>query len=423
MVPEGWQLITLGAACLPKSGLQTGPFGSQLHAHEYVSDGIPVVMPSDLENGRIMDAQIARVPQEKVDMLAKHTLQAGDIVFARRGDIGRYAVVSEDEKGWLCGTGCLRARPISSMSPTFLGYQIGLPKLIAWLNSNAVGQTMLNLNTEILGELPLLLPPKSEQEQITSILSIWDRAIAQTASLIEAKQKLKKGLMQQLLTGKRRFPEFGTARQREQWHFHDYPSEWAHPPLKEIASEVTVRNSSGTVQTVLSCSKYAGLVNSLEYFGKQVYSDDISNYKVVQRGQFAYPANHIEEGSIGLLDHVDSGIVSPIYVVFRTDPHKVFAPYLYALFKTETYRHIFAMTTNASVDRRGSLRWKEFASIHVPLPSLDEQRRIATVLDAADREIKVLFRQLEEYKNQKRGLMQKLLTGQIRVKATEEITA
>ena len=84
----------------------------------------------------------------------------------------------------------------------------------------------------------------------------------------------------------------------------------------------------------------------------------------------------VNEGSIGLLEHVDSGIVSPIYIVFRTDPHKVFAPYLYALFKTETYRHIFAMATNASVDRRGSLRWKEFSSIRVPLPSLDEQKRM-----------------------------------------------
>lgn len=99
MVPEGWKLITLGDACLPKSGLQTGPFGSQLHAHEYVSDGVPVVMPRDLDSGRIMDVQIARVPQEKADALAKHKLKVSDIVFARRGDIGRYAVVSEDEEG------------------------------------------------------------------------------------------------------------------------------------------------------------------------------------------------------------------------------------------------------------------------------------------------------------------------------------
>ena len=205
MVPDGWQLITLGDACVPKDGLQTGPFGSQLHAHEYVSDGVPVVMPRDLDSGRIMDVHIARVSQGKADALARHKLKASDIIFARRGDIGRYAVVSEDEEGWLCGTGCVRARPLSSISSMFLGYEIGLTRSIAWLNSNAVGQTMLNLNTEILAELPLLLPPKPEQEQIASILSTWDRAIAQAASLIGAKRNLKKGLMQQLLTGKRCF--------------------------------------------------------------------------------------------------------------------------------------------------------------------------------------------------------------------------
>jgi type I restriction enzyme S subunit len=314
--------------------------------------------------------------------------------------------------------------PSNGNSAKWLSYLLSSGAVRASLVARATGTSgsMKKLSMAALRVMQIWQPPFPEQERISEIITTWDRTIVQTEKLIEAKWKLKKGLMQQLLTGKQRFLEFGTVRQRTQGHFYDYPSEWAHPQIKEIASEVTVRNSSGIIQTVLSCSKYAGLVNSLEYFGKQVYSDDISNYKVVQLGQFAYPANHIEEGSIGLLDHVPSGIVSPIYIVFRTDPYKVFAPYLYALFKTETYRHIFAMATNASVDRRGSLRWKEFSSIRVPLPSFDEQRRIVTVLDVADREIKILFRQLEEYKNQKRGLMQKLLTGQIRVKATAEIT-
>ena len=109
------------------------------------------------------------------------------------------------------------------------------------------------------------------------------------------------------------------------------------------------------------------------------------------------------------------GIVSPIYIVFRTNT-EMYPEFLYALFKTDTYRHIFKMSTNASVDRRGSLRWREFSKIQVPLPSLKEQHHIADVLSNADEEIKTLERKLSALEKQKWGLMQKLLTGEVRVK-------
>jgi type I restriction enzyme S subunit len=127
-----------------------------------------------------------------------------------------------------------------------------------------------------------------------------------------------------------------------------------------------------------------------------------------------YPSNHIEEGSIGLLLSHDIGIVSPIYTVFRCND-SIIPEYLYAVFKTDTFRHIFAISTNASVDRRGSLRWREFSLIRVPLPSIKEQQAIVEVLNVADNEIVQLERKLKALEKQKRGLMQKLLTGEVRV--------
>lgn len=268
-------------------------------------------------------------------------------------------------------------------------------------------------------ETPILLPPLPEQKKIAVILSAWDRAIALTEKLIAAKQKLKKGLMQQLLTGKRRFAEFVKSRDNYQTHFGPRPSDWPHLHIGEIASEVSERAGSENGYPVLSCTKYGGLVDSLQYFGKRIFSEDTSEYKLVRRGHFAYATNHIEEGSIGLLTDLKTGLVSPMYTVFKTG-QQVHPPFLYMLFKTELYRHIFEVKTNASVNRRGSLRWSQFAKIYVALPSIKEQHKIAEVIGTSDREITLLQEKLEVLKQQKRGLMQKLLTGKIRVKIDDE---
>lgn len=233
--------------------------------------------------------------------------------------------------------------------------------------------------------------------------------------LIDAKKRRKKALMQQLLTGKKRLPGFAKSQSRASHRFFDLPDDWECPQMGEIAKERSVRNGNVVGHTVLACSKHRGFVDSSEYFGKRVFSSDTSNYKVVRRGWFGFPSNHIEEGSIGLLVTHEAGLVSPIYIVFQCND-AVDPEFLYAVFKTETFRHIFAVSTNASVDRRGSLRWKEFGLIRVPLPSEKEQRAIAQVLKIAGAEIIQLEGKLTALEKQKRGLMQKLLTGEVRVK-------
>lgn len=263
--------------------------------------------------------------------------------------------------------------------------------------------------------LRISLPPLPEQKRIAEILSAWDRAIEQTRKLIDARKHLKKGLIQQLLTGRMRFSEFIKSIDSLSSHFYDYPKDWQHPRILEIAKEVTNRNWEKADYPVISCSKHEGFVNSLEYFGKKVFSDDTSNYKIIEKYQFGFPANHVEEGSIGLLTHVDRGILSPIYIVFEIDRSAVFPQYLYSLLKTELYKHIFSSNTNASVNRRGSLRWKEFSKIRVPLPAMEEQIKIQSTMDSIDKEIDQLTKKKCLISDQKKSLMQKLLTGEIRV--------
>jgi type I restriction enzyme, S subunit len=259
-------------------------------------------------------------------------------------------------------------------------------------------------------------PPINEQRKIAGILSIWDEAISKIEKLIQAKKRYKKGLMQRLLSGKVRFPEFVKSEEVRKSRFGIYPKDWEYLKIQEIATQV--KNKVGDESegyTVMSCTKHDGLVSSLEYFDRQVFSKDISNYKAVKKDEFAYATNHVEGFSIGYNNWCEKGAISPMYTVFKADQNKIDNEYLYGIIKTENYRRIFEIFTNGTVNRRGSLRWKDFKKIKVPVPALEEQKAISTVLKKAEQEILLLEEQLEKYQQQKKGLMQQLLTGKVRV--------
>ncbi|WP_219214757.1 restriction endonuclease subunit S [Variovorax boronicumulans] len=200
LIPTKWGVQTLGEVC--DGALQTGPFGSQLHAHEYQDEGVPVLMPKDLVNCRANLETAAKVSQTRAEELDKHRLNRGDLLFSRRGDVARFALIDEKTQGALCGTGCLKAIPGKAHSPAYLAHLLQLDVVRTWLEQNAVGQTMPNMNTAILASLPLVVPDdRAEQERIADILDGVDAK----ANLLDEKQTnyqaLKRGLMQKLLTG------------------------------------------------------------------------------------------------------------------------------------------------------------------------------------------------------------------------------
>lgn len=189
-----WQQVKLGDIA---SNIQTGPFGSQLHQSDYSEIGTPVVMPKDLVDGKISEQSIARVEASHVKRLAKHKIQNGDILYSRRGDVGRCAYAGKEESGWLCGTGCLRVTIDESHAfPKFIFYQLQTSKSVGWVEKHAVGSTMLNLNTSILSNVPVSLPPLEVQRKIADVLSTYDDLIEnnrkQIKLLEEAAQRLYK---------------------------------------------------------------------------------------------------------------------------------------------------------------------------------------------------------------------------------------
>lgn len=178
-LPPDWEETTLGEACKRGGGdVQTGPFGSQLHASDYVEDGVPSIMPQNIGDNRILEEGVARIKPEDAERLSRYLVIPGDIIYSRRGDVERRALIREKERGWLCGTGCLRVRfGESSINPAYASFYLGHPNVREWIVRHAHGATMPNLNTAILSALPFVIPPPKEQRAIAHILGTLDDKI------------------------------------------------------------------------------------------------------------------------------------------------------------------------------------------------------------------------------------------------------
>ncbi|MDE0447940.1 MAG: restriction endonuclease subunit S [Spirochaetaceae bacterium] len=177
--PSGWERSTLGEVCKRSGGnIQTGPFGSQLHASDYRPEGIPSIMPQNLGDNRVIEVGISRIGELDASRLRRYLVREGDIVYSRRGDVERRALIGPREDGWLCGTGCLRVRlGENGVDPTYASYYLGNPAVREWIVRHAHGATMPNLNTAILSACPFVVPPPSEQRAIAHVLGTLDDKI------------------------------------------------------------------------------------------------------------------------------------------------------------------------------------------------------------------------------------------------------
>ena len=202
-VPEYWVVAQLKFNTLV---MQTGPFGSQLHAEEYVEDGIPLINPAHMIDGEIVPDSKVTVDESTQDRLAKHKLSEGDIIFARRGELGRCAIVQKYQEGWICGTGSLRATLNDKLISEYAYLLITSDGLISELSLESKGSTMDNLNTETLGRVRMPVPPRNEQNEIISYVSQvfgkYKILIESAEQAIQLMQERRTALISAAVTGK-----------------------------------------------------------------------------------------------------------------------------------------------------------------------------------------------------------------------------
>lgn len=413
-VPPGWKLIALDHVASVQTGIAKGK------ALNGETVNVPYLRVANVQDGHV-DLSVMKEITLKPTEISRYSLRAGDVLFTEGGDfdkLGRGTVWNGQIQPCLHQNHVFAVRPkLDVLLPEFLAFQAASEYGRRFFQLSSKQSTNLaSINSTQLKEFPVLLPPLPEQRKIAEILRTWDVAIEKLTALRAAKQKRQRMLTHSLVFGTRQLDRFRTTDEVVPYRWFALPASWGCKPIGTLAREISERNADAEPHEVLSCSKYDGFVRSLEYFKKQVFSADLSGYKKIWRGDFGFPSNHVEEGSIGLQNLTDIGVVSPIYTVFRFDPKKVDADYAFAVLKTGLYRHIFEVSTSASVDRRGSLRWSEFSKLPFPLPSLAEQKAIAEVLRTAQTDLDALTIEIDALTRQKRGLMQKLLTGEWRVK-------
>ena len=312
------------------------------------------------------------------------------VITGRSGTIGKVVYVEEDY--WPHNTS-LWVTNFYDNNPKFIYYM--------YINLNlarfSAGSGVPTLNRNDIHAQTIPLPPLDEQEKIAEILSTWDEAINLTINLIESKKQFKKALMQNLLTAKIRFPQF--------------KDEWQEIKLGNFLEEKSERNTKN-IDLVLSVTNKFGFVTQVEYFDKSVASDNTANYKIVRKGNFAYNPSRINVGSIALLESYEIGILSPMYVVFEC-LENLDNRFLKFWFQSHIFMGNLPKYLAGSV--RESLNFNDMKTISIKLPNLKEQQKIAEVLTACDDEINLLNLKLENLKKQKQGLMQKLLSGKVRI--------
>ena len=435
LLPSHWEVVTLGEACRRGGGdVQTGPFGSQLHASDYVPVGIPSIMPKNIGENRVDITNIARITPEDAKRLSRYLVKPGDIVYSRRGDVERRALIRKEEEGWLCGTGCLRIRSGKGIvDPRYASYYLGHLSVRDWIVRHAIGATMPNLNTSILSSLPFVLPPLDEQKAIAHILGTLDDKIELNQQMNQTLEAIARALF------KSWFIDFDPVRAKMDGRqpagmdpetaalfpddFKDggaigkIPAGWRSGVLKDISENPkrTIRPEQIPVGT-----PYVGL----EHMPKR--SIALSDWGVsdnVESNKFQFENGDILFGKLRPYFHkvgvaIQNGVCSTDILVIIPKCSEWFSLAL-AYVSSDG----FVEYTNMSSDgtRMPRTNWQVMGQYPITIPSLEVAKAFNTEVSVIVQTIRSNIFQLKTLASIRDTLLPKLLSGEICVKDAEKI--
>ncbi|HHC7268965.1 TPA: restriction endonuclease subunit S [Vibrio parahaemolyticus] len=424
MVPNGWKSTRLNKIA------ETVTSGSRDWAQYYSESGSKFIRMTNLPRDGIYlkldDLKYVNVHSNSSD--GKRTsLKEGDLLISITAELGKIGWVPPElgEAYINQHTALVRIKKESADSK-YIAYLLSSHAMNHKINRLNDSGAKAGLNLPTIRSIPIVLPPLPEQRKVAKILSTWDKVITTTEMLIETSKQQKKALMQQLLTGKNRLvnPETGKA----------FEGEWEEVKL---ASSVSLMRSG--LSRKLESENVGIAVLRSNNVGERYTSNEDLKYWYLDDPQGANVKNYIlDEGDI-LVNFINSlsqigktciykktGDLNAIYTtnLLRLKPNTeaVTGDFLFYLTKTERYRNAVKSITKPAVNQ-ASFTTKEFGKITFTLPALKEQQKIASVLTAADKEIEVLQAKLAHFKQEKKALMQQLLTGKRRVKVDEEVAA
>ncbi|MFG6561839.1 restriction endonuclease subunit S [Sulfitobacter sp. 1A15299] len=396
--PTGWDLVSLSQVATVQTGLAKGKVvnGQALE--------LPYLRVANVQDGHL-DLEVIKTITVSPESVARFSLQPGDVLFTEGGDfdkLGRGTVWRGEIPNCLHQNHVFAVRP----SPSKL-----LPEFLAALASSAHGRryfqlsskqstNLASINSTQLKEFPVPLPSLDLQRNIVEILGTWDKALEKLATLRASKQDRFNGLSQQIMGRGGVFPE--------RW------------PLKSLSAVSTPvrRKSAGDNHPVMTISAKSGFLMQSDKFARDMAGRSVERYTLLHEGEFAYNKGNSKTAPYGCVFRLDrpTALVPFVYYCFALKPG--FDPEFYEhLFAAGALNHQLSRLINSGVRNDGLLNLysDHFYSCRVPVPPIYEQRKIARALTAAKQELVLLDEEIEALTRMKRGLMQKLLTGEWRV--------
>lgn len=338
---------------------------------------------------------------------ARRIVKKGDVVISTvRPNLQGFFAIKEDVNDLIASTGFAVLSPISCDTQYLLLYFYS-EAISKQFYSLVVGSNYPAVNSSDVAKIKIAVPPLAEQRKIAEVLGLWDKAIEKQSQLIEQLTLRKRGLMQQLLTAKRRLPGFS--------------GPWKKVRLGDICERVTRKNTEDN-KNVMTISAQRGFVVQTDFFNKSVASETLESYYLVFKDEFCYNksySNGYPMGAIKRLSEADKAVVTSLYICFKVKSSmRVSIDYLAYYFDNGGLNKGLTKIANEGGRAHGLLNVTptDFGGLMFGIPSFEEQTAIAQVLTAADREIELAQQKLELLRQQKRGLMQQLLTGKKRVK-------
>ncbi len=371
-LPLDWIIIRLGDI----SDVKTGPFGSSLHQKDYVEEGTPIITVEHLGDQGVVHQNLPLVSDSDKKRLSSYIIQTGDIVFSRVGSVDRNCLIKERENGWLFSGRLLRIRHNAKVvNPAYLSYYFHQEPTKQRIRNAAVGQTMASLNTQILKDIEVALPPsKSEQTAIATALSDTDVLITSLEKLIKKKRAIKQGAMQELLKPK------------EGW------------VVKKLGEILQVKHGKSQRDVIFENGNYPILASGGE---------------IGRTNQYIYNKPSVLIGRKGTIDKPQF-METPFWSVdtlFYTEIFEGFdAKFVFYMFNQINWYDYNEASGVPSLNAKTIERIEEYFP-----KQISEQRSISKLLTDMDTEISGLAQKLSKYKLLKQGMMQELLTGKTRL--------
>lgn len=428
----------LAEICADDAGIQTGPFGSQLHQSDYVTEGTPIITVEHLGENRIIHRDMPRVTDEDRDRLERYTLRTGDIVFSRVGSVDRRALVREEENGWLFSGRCLRVRPKPDQAdPCYLSLFFGLPTFKEHIRKIAVGATMPSLNTEILSNVPVYLPPLPEQRAIAHILGTLDDKIELNRKMNETLEAIARAIF------KSWFLDFDPVRARAegrdtglQRDIADlFPSEFKESELGMVPWGWRV-GSVSQLACVQKDSINPNLSPEEEFDHYSIPAFDEGRWPKKERGEeiksnkFLVPARAVLLSKLNprfprvWLPDVSTerrSICSTEFLVMVPEKGST-REYLYGMFNSRSFVDVFSTLVTGTSSSHQRVKSDYLGSMKIILPEF-------AVVQAFSEKCVAMFEQISGNLKESRilastrdTLLPKLLSGEVRVKETEKFT-